>query len=98
MRRLTALLAVACLLTCGVLWGDEPRRPNVLFIAVDDLNDWIGCFGGHPQVQTPNIDGLASRGVMFTNAQCQAPICNPSRVSMLLGQLPSTTGIYFLGS
>ncbi len=72
-------------------------RPNVLFIAIDDLNDWLGCYGGHPQVQTPHIDALAERGVMFTNAQCQAPICNPSRVSMLLGKLPSTTGIYFLG-
>ena len=75
----------------------EPTRPNVLFIAIDDLNDWLGCYGGHPQVQTPHIDALAKRGVMFTNAQCQAPICNPSRVSMLLGKLPSTTGIYFLG-
>lgn len=73
------------------------RRPNVLFIAIDDLNDWIGCFGGHPQVITPHIDALATRGVKFTNAHCQAPICNPSRVSMLLGQLPSTSGMYFLG-
>ena len=73
------------------------ERPNVLFIAIDDLNDWLGCYEGHPQVKTPNIDALAERGVTFTNAQCQAPICNPSRVSMLLGKLPSTTGIYFLG-
>ncbi len=73
------------------------ERPNVLFIAIDDLNDWVGCYGGHPQVQTPHIDALASRGVTFTNAHCQAPICNPSRVSMLIGQLPSTTGMYFLG-
>jgi choline-sulfatase len=72
-------------------------KPNVLFIAIDDLNDWLGCYGGHPQVQTPHIDALARRGVTFTNAHCQAPICNPSRVSMFLGKLPSTTGMYFLG-
>lgn len=73
------------------------KRPNVLFISIDDLNDWVGCLEGHPQVKTPHIDALASRGVNFTNAHCQAPICNPSRVSMMLGQLPSTTGMYFLG-
>ena len=71
-------------------------RPNVLFIAVDDLNDWIGCLGGHPQVQTPNLDRLARRGTLFTNAHCQAPLCNPSRASLLTGLRPSTTGIYAL--
>ena len=52
-------------------------RPNVLFIAVDDLNDWIGCLAGHPQTVTPNMDRLAKRGVLFTNANCAAPACNP---------------------
>lgn len=74
----------------------DRERPNVLMIAIDDLNDWVGCLGGHPQVQTPNIDALARRGMNLTNAHCQAPICNPSRISMLLGLLPSTTGHYFL--
>ena len=72
------------------------QPPNVLFIAIDDLNDWVGCLGGHPQIRTPHIDSLAASGVNFTNAHCQAPICNCSRVSMLLGKLPSTTGMYFL--
>ena len=72
------------------------KRPNVLFIAVDDLNDWVGCLGGHPQVQTPNIDRLARRGTLFTNAHCQAPLCNPSRSSLLTGLRPTTTGIYAL--
>lgn len=72
-------------------------RPNVLFIAIDDLNDWLGCYDGHPQVITPHIDKLADEGVLFSNAHCQAPICNPSRVSVFLGKLPSTTGMYFLG-
>lgn len=75
----------------------DQSKPNILFISIDDLNDWVGCFGGHPQVKTPHMDALASRGVAFTNAHCQAPICNPSRVSMFLGKLPSTTGMYFLG-
>jgi len=75
----------------------ETNKPNILFIAIDDLNDWLGCYGGHPQVKTPNIDQLAKQGVLFSNAHCQAPICNPSRVSMFLGKLPSTTGMYFLG-
>jgi len=71
-------------------------RPNVLLIAIDDLNDWIGCMGGHPQAKTPNMDRLAARGVLFTNAHCQAPVCNPSRASMMTSLYPSTTGIYFL--
>lgn len=71
-------------------------RPNVLFIAVDDLNDWVGCLGGHPQARTPNLDRLAGEGVLFENAHCQAPICTPSRASILSGRLPSTTGLYFL--
>ncbi len=73
-----------------------PPRPNVLLIAVDDLNDWVGCLGGHPQARTPNIDRLARRGTLFTNAHCQAPLCNPSRSSLLTGLRPSTTGIYSL--
>ncbi len=69
-------------------------RPNVLMIIVDDMNDWVGCLGGHPDVKTPNIDRLAQRGLLFTNAHVAAPVCNPSRVSVLTGLRPSTTGIY----
>ena len=68
-------------------------RPNVLFLAIDDQNDWIGCLGGHPQTLTPHIDELAKRGTLFTNAHCQSPLCNPSRSSLLTGLRPSTTGI-----
>ncbi|MDH5605016.1 MAG: sulfatase, partial [Cyclobacteriaceae bacterium] len=71
-----------------------PASPNVLFIAVDDLNDWLGCMGGHPNTKTPNMDKLASRGVLFANAHCQAPLCGPSRASLMTGLRPSTTGIY----
>jgi arylsulfatase A-like enzyme len=71
-------------------------RPNVLFIAIDDLNDWVGCLGGHPQAQTPNMDRLAAQGTLFRNAHCQSPLCNPSRSSLLTGLRPTTTGIYGL--
>jgi arylsulfatase A-like enzyme len=74
----------------------KPDRPNILFIAIDDQNDWIGCLGGHPQVKTPNIDKLAAKGTLFTNAHCQSPLCNPSRTSLMTGLRPSTTGIYGL--
>lgn len=70
-----------------------PRR-NILFIAIDDLNDWIGCLGGHPQTRTPNLDRLARQGVLFTNAHCAAPLCNPSRAALLTGVRPSTSGVY----
>jgi arylsulfatase A-like enzyme len=69
-------------------------KPNVLMIAVDDLNDWTGCLGGHPDARTPNLDRLASRGVLFTNAHCAAPLCNPSRAAIMTGIRPSTSGIY----
>jgi len=69
-------------------------RPNVLFIAVDDLNDWVGCLGGHPQAKTPNIDALAKKGVLFEQAHCAAPLCHPSRTAIMTGLRPSTTGIY----
>jgi arylsulfatase A-like enzyme len=72
----------------------DTTRPNVLFIAIDDLNDWVGCLGGHPDIKTPHIDRLAKRGVLFTHAYCSAPACNPSRASLLTGILPSTSGVY----
>ncbi len=71
-------------------------KPNVLLISIDDLNDWTGCLGGHPQAKTPNIDRLADRGTLFSNAHCQSPVCNPSRASMQTGRYPHTSGIYFL--
>jgi arylsulfatase A-like enzyme len=104
----TVLLAlVTCAAT---LAHAEPHaRDHVLLITIDDLNDWIGCLSdpirpgqqgervvgqGHPQARTPNLDRLARRGVLFTNAHCQAPICRPSRNSFFSGLRPSTTGVY----
>lgn len=94
------LLKVWCLLLIGLVGLVEDcigaERPNILFISVDDLNDWLGCLKGHPQAHSPNIDGLAARGTLFENAHCQAPICNPSRTSLMLGLRPSSTGVYAL--
>jgi len=70
------------------------KKPNVLFIAIDDLNDWVGCLGGHPDTLTPNLDRLAQRGVLFSNAFCAAPACNPSRAALMTGIRPSTSGVY----
>ncbi len=72
------------------------ERPNVLMIAVDDLNAWVGCLGGHPLAKTPFMDALAARGTVFLNAHVQAPLCMPSRASLLMGLRPSTTGFYGL--
>jgi arylsulfatase A-like enzyme len=96
--QIAVILTTSYLLVSTVDAGEleAPQKPNVLFIAIDDLNDWVGCLGGHSQVQTPNIDRLARRGTLFTNAHCQAPLCNPSRSSLLTGLRPSTTGIYAL--
>ena len=69
-------------------------RPNVLFISMDDLNDWIGCMGGHPQTRTPNLDRLAASGTLFTNAHCPAPACNPSRTAVFTGISPHVSGLY----
>lgn len=56
-----------------------PEKHNVLFIAIDDLNDWVGFMAGHPDARTPNLDRLAESGTLFQNAHCQAPLCGPSR-------------------
>ena len=69
-------------------------RPNVLMIVLDDLNDWVGHLGGHPDVRTPHLDALAARGLSFTNAHAGAPVCNPSRITVMTGRRPSSLGIY----
>ncbi len=84
----SSLLLVA-VLTVPVL----AASPNVLMISVDDMNDWVGALG-HESAQTPNIDRLAARGMLFTNAHAPSPKCNPSRTAILSGLRPSTTGIY----
>ncbi|MEM6691009.1 MAG: sulfatase-like hydrolase/transferase, partial [Planctomycetota bacterium] len=74
----------------------EDKRPNVLMICVDDLNDWVEPLGGHPQARTPAMARLAQSGVLFSNAHCQSPLCNSSRTSLMLSRRPSQTGVYGL--
>lgn len=95
-RALLGFVLLLSLILCGEtrVEAAEMERPNVLFIAVDDLNDWISCLGGHPDCKTPNIDRLASRGLLFTNSHCAAPACNPSRAALLTGIRPSSSGVY----
>lgn len=70
------------------------KQPNVLLIMVDDLNDWVKAFGGNAQAITPNIDRLAARAVRFDNAYCSAPLCNPSRASLMTGFDPIKSGVH----
>ena len=72
----------------------QDRPPNILFVSIDDLNDWAGLLGGHPQGATPHLDALAARGVNFTNAHTAAPLCNPSRAAVLTGVAPWRSGVY----
>lgn len=100
LRIMTAMtFAFACCSSVDAQQSDSgatAKRPNVLMIAIDDLNDWIEPLGGHPQVKTPAMKRLAQRGMTFTNAHCQAPLCNPSRTSLMTGRRPTTTGVYGL--
>jgi len=72
----------------------EAERPNVLFVAIDDLNDYVGCLGGHPQTRTPHLDKLARESMLFANAHCPAPACLPSRTAIMTGRAPYSTGVY----
>ena len=97
-RRFLALSTAGLTSACsglGARFGaPNTTKPNIIMIMVDDLNDWVGAMNGHPQAHTPNIDKLAKSGSLFTNAHAQAPVCGPSRTSLMTGLLPSTTGVY----
>nr|WKN34513.1 sulfatase [Tunicatimonas sp. TK19036] len=70
------------------------QKPNVLFIAIDDMNDWISLFDPGNPITTPHLENLAARGAFFTQAYCSSPACNPSRASIMTGTRPHKTGIY----
>lgn len=91
---LRPLLTFFALALVGATPSLPAQQKDVLFIAVDDLNDWVGHLGGHPQAHTPNIDRLVARGMSFTNAHCAAPACNPSRTALMSGLRPWTTGVF----
>ena len=91
MNRFLNLLVFSILASAvPVTHADGADRPNILFLICDDLNCDLGAYG-HPQVQTPNIDRLASRGVLFENTHCQYPLCGPSRASFMTGMYPDQT-------
>ncbi len=96
MKHTLTLLTAVLLVPLTALHAADARakQPNVLFIAVDDLNHWVGHLGRNKQTKTPNLDRLAKLGVSFANAHCAAPVCNPSRAALLSGRRPSATGIY----
>ena len=86
-KLLFSLLLCACI-------GFSSEKPNVVMIVLDDLNDFVGVMGGHPQAQTPNIDRLAEQGILFTNAHSNAPVCSPSRASFMTGVAPYSSKNY----
>lgn len=91
----TALATLACsaIFASGLLAADS-KKPNVLFIAIDDLRDWVGYLHHNEQTKTPNIDRLAKMGTAFAHSYCAAPVCNPSRAALMSGLRPFTTGVY----
>ncbi len=83
------------LIASPILHAAEPVKPNVLFIALDDLRPALAC-AGDPYAKTPNIDALAASGTAFTRAYCQQAVCSPSRSSLLTGRRPDSTKVYDL--
>lgn len=94
MKTMPSLIVYGILAIASVLGGE---RPNVLFLAIDDLRPALGCYGDKTAI-TPNIDKLAARGMVFTRAYCQQAVCSPSRLSLLTGQRPDTIRVWDLGT
>jgi iduronate 2-sulfatase len=93
LRFTVALLLASSVSALPATDAPQASQPNVLFVVFDDLDTKVGCLGD-PFAKTPNLDKLAARGMVFTRAYCQQPICNPSRISFLTGRRPDTLGIW----
>ena len=87
-------IMLVCLAGAFVITGEAKPRPDVLFVAIDDMNDWISLLDPEAPIKTPNLERLAGRGMLFTRAYCISPACNPSRSALLTGLRPSTSGVY----
>lgn len=85
--KVTAGVILACLTTTVI--ADQPQKPDILFIAIDDMNDWTTLFDKSNPIQTPNLERLAARGTFFNRAYCASPGCNPSRTAIMTGLRPS---------
>jgi len=94
---LIAFSAIFVISTFGCTAPERPARPNILLIAVDDLRPELGCYGAD-HVVSPNIDRLASEGLLFTRAYCQSAVCNPSRASLMTGKRPDTLRVWDLSA
>ena len=96
MIRKTTILALSVVIAATTLpaAAQDADRPDVLFISIDDLNDWVGPLDGHPQAKTPNMDRLAAQGMVFSNAYAPAMLCNPSRAAIMTGIPPASSGVY----
>ena len=88
------IVLVTIVLLASVDRANSQEPINILLVTFDDMNDWVGCLDGHPQVQTPHLDRLAARGVLFTNAHCASPVCSGSRAANFTGLLPIHNGVY----
>ena len=95
-RQIRSLITFSASVAVAIFtFADHHRsKPNILCITIDDLNDWVGCLQSHPQIQTPNIDRLAARGLLFTNAHCVVPACSGSRAANWTGLSPINNGVY----
>ena len=90
----TVAATAVCSLAPYAAARNRPSKPNVLFVAIDDLNDYLSLLRGYPGLKTPNIERFAQTAMTFTRAYCAAPVCNPSRAAILTGIAPSRTGVY----
>ena len=95
LKRLIVLLVMLIPASGAATGQAAEQNPDIVFIIVDDLNDWLGCLQGHPDARSPNIDALAASGMLFPQAYCNAPQCRPSRTSLNHGIYPFHTGTYF---
>lgn len=93
MKNVNLLLSGTLCLSSFNMASAKEVKPNVIFIAVDDMNDWVTPLGGLQGIKTPNLDRLASKGMTFTNAHCAAPASAPSRLSVMTGVHPARSNI-----